>query len=160
MPMIDAVRHFEIPGMGIQGATSMRIASDVVDAGAPIDVTTSLMWTGPKPAATIWGSGSGPVSFGLEEVDGDIVIGGIQTLDCAPHDYAHLVPVATPYSKSGGFTEEDPNADFYKAYFADPVLRLPAGKWKVTASAGGYLAPCEMDAPTVGINLEATILVR
>ena len=139
---------------------SMRIGSGVVDAGAPIDIAATLMWEGANPSAAIWGSGSGPVSFGLEEVDGDIVLGGAMTGDCSQDEFARLVPVPVPFQKSGGWSADDPNAAFYRAFFADPVLRLPAGRWRVTASASGYLVPCEMNAPMLSISLESVILVR
>jgi hypothetical protein len=139
---------------------SMRIGSGVVDAGAPIDISATLMWEGANASASIWGSGSGPVSFGLEEIDGDIVLGGAMTSDCQQDEFRRLVPVPVPFQKSGGWSAEDPNAAFYRTFFADPVLRLPAGRWRVTANAGGYLLPCEMNAPMVEIRLEAEILVR
>jgi hypothetical protein len=141
-------------------ALSMRVGSDVVDAGAPIDVSANLTWEGAAPAATIWGSGSGPVSYGLEQLGGQIKVIGMYTADCAKHDYARLVPDAVPFQKTGGFSADDPNAGFFRTYFADPVLRLPAGHWKVTAIANGYLKPCDMSAPQVDIKLEAEIVVR
>jgi hypothetical protein len=150
----------DVEGRDAGFALSMRVDSDVVDAGAAIDVSAILTWEGAAPAATIWGSAGGPVSFGIEQLDGKIVLIPINDAACATHDYAHLVPVAIPFQKSGGFTENDPNAAFYRTYFADPVLRLPAGHWKVSASASGYVAPCDMNAPEVAINLEAEILVR
>ena len=82
------------------------------------------------------------------------------TADCAKHDYARLAPVAIQFQKSGGYSADDPNAAFYRTYFADPVLRLPAGHWKLTAIANGYLKPCDMNAPQVTITLRAEILVR
>jgi hypothetical protein len=154
---------FLVEGRDAGFAMSMRLGSDVVDAGAPIDLSAVLMWEGANPTATIWGSGMGPVSFGLTQIDGDIALGGIMTADCGPHEFKRLVPVAVPYRKSGGWTDEDPNADFYRSFFADPndpVLRLPAGQWRVTAMASGYLQPCEMNAPAVDIKLEANLLVR
>jgi hypothetical protein len=138
----------------------VRIGSDTVDAGAPIDIGATLTWEAPAPRTTVWGSGSGPVTFNIEQLDGDIALGGAMTADCAPHEFERLVPVAFPFRKSGAFSDDDPNADFYRAYFADPVLRLPAGRWRVTASAGGYLEPCEMNAPGFEITLGAEILVR
>lgn len=141
-------------------ALSLRVGNDAVDAGAPIDIAAVLTWEGADPRAMIWGSGGGPVSFGLEQIDGDLQMDAVQTADCAQHEYARGVPVAIPFRKSGGFSADDPNAAFYRAYFADPVLRLPAGSWRVTASASGYLVPCEMDAPMVDIRLVAEILVR
>ena len=141
-------------------ALSMRVGSDVVDAGVPIDVSSILTWEGAAPSATIWGSGGGPVSFSLEQVGGPLNIGGAMTADCAKHEYARLVPTAIPFQKSGGYTADDPNAAFYRTYFADPVLRLPAGRWKLTAIANGYLKPCDMNARQVNITLQAEILVR
>ena len=88
------------------------------------------------------------------------MLDAVQTADCAQHDYTRGVPVPVPFRKSGGFSEDDPNADFYRVYFADPVLRLPSGRWRIGASAGGFLVPCEMDAPMVEIHLEAEVVVR
>ena len=141
-------------------ALSLRIGSDAVDAGAPLDVGATLTWEGAEPRAAIWASGGGPVSFGIKQVDGDIVLDAVQTADCAQHDYTRGFPVAMPFRKSGGFSEDDPNADFYRVYFADPVLRLPSGRWGVAATTSGFLVPCEMDAPMIEIRLEAEILVR
>ena len=141
-------------------ALTLRTGSNAVDAGAPIDVAATLTWEGAEARASIWGSGSGPVSFGIKQVDGDIMLDPVQTGDCAQHDYLRGVPVRAPFQKSGGFAEDDPNADFYRVYFADPVLRLPSGRWRIAATASGFLVPCEMDAPMVEIILEAEILVR
>lgn len=149
-----------VEGRDASFALSMRVGSDLIDAGAPIDVSAILTWEGADPKVTIWGSGSGPVWFTLQQIGGAINLGGAITADCGPHEFARLVPVPIPFRKSGGWSADDPNAGFYKAFFADPVLRLPAGQWKVTAIANGYLRPCEMDAPQVDINLGAEILVR
>lgn len=151
---------FVVEGRDAGFAMSMRLGSEVVDAGDPIDLSAILMWEGAAPTATLWGSGSGSVSFALTQIDGDIALGGVMTADCGPHEYKRLVPVAFPYRKTGGFSNDDPNADFYRSFFADPVFRLPAGQWRVTAMANGYLQPCEMNAPSVDITLEANLLVR
>jgi hypothetical protein len=45
------------------------------------------------------------------------------------------MPLSSRLTKSGGFTAEDPDAAFYQAFFADPVVRLPAGEWRITAVA-------------------------
>ncbi|HSL34022.1 MAG TPA: hypothetical protein VK871_10270 [Candidatus Limnocylindrales bacterium] len=138
----------------------LRVAADVVDGGDPIDIDASLTWQGPAPRATVWGSGSGVVSFVLAQLDGDLSVGGAMTADCASHEFERLVPVEIPFTKSGGFSADDPHADFYRAFYADPVLRLPAGRWRLTATTVGYLQPCEMNAPTLDISLQSEILVR
>jgi hypothetical protein len=116
---------------------TLRIGSDAIDAGAAIVVAAQLAWEGAEPRGVIWGSGGGPVSFGLEQVDGDIRLDAVQTADCAQHEYTRGVPVQTPFRKSGGYPDDDPNADFYRAFFADPALRLPTGRWRISATAGG-----------------------
>jgi hypothetical protein len=138
----------------------LRIGSDTVDAGAPIDISATLTWDGPAPRATVWGSGSGVVSFVIQQLDGTIAVGGAMTADCRAHDFDRLVPVTIPFAKSGGYSEDDPNADFYRTFYADPVLRLPSGRWKVSAETIGYLRPCEMNAPLLDIKLSAEILIR
>lgn len=138
----------------------LRVGSDVYDAGAPIDVGATLTWTGPADRATVWGSGSGVVSFVLQQLDGPLAVGGLMTADCGPHEFERLVPVPIPFTKSGGFSADDPNAGFYRAFLADPVLRLPAGTWRIGATASGFLEPCEMDAPTLDVALQADVLVR
>ncbi len=138
----------------------MRVGSDAVDAGTPIDISAILTWEGVAPAATIWGSAGGPVSFSVAQIDGDIKVMAAMDAACAPHGYTRLAPAAIPFVKSGGYSADDPNAGFYRAYFADPLLRLPEGNWRVTANVSGYLKECEIGGPEVSINLEAELLVR
>ena len=139
---------------------TLRIGSNVVDAGAPIDAAAQLTWEGAAPKAAIWGSGGGPVAFGLKQLDGPIELGPAMTGDCARHEFARLVPVEIPYKKSGGWSADDPNAGFYRTFFADPVLRLPSGRWRLDANVSGFLVPCEANAPTVDITVVTELLVR
>jgi hypothetical protein len=63
---------------------AMAVPTDHYAVGQAIDVRTTLAWTGPAPNATIWGSGSGPVSFLFEELTGPHrKLGGVLTADCA-----------------------------------------------------------------------------
>lgn len=38
------------------------------------------------------------------------------------------------YVKSGGWTDDGPNANFYKKFFSEKELILPAGKYEISAS--------------------------
>ena len=38
------------------------------------------------------------------------------------------------YVKSGGWTDQDPNADFYKKFFSEKELILPTGTYEITAT--------------------------
>lgn len=43
------------------------------------------------------------------------------------------------YKKSGGWSEDDPNADFYKKFFSTKDLILPEGKYEISATIEGSL---------------------
>jgi hypothetical protein len=100
-----------------------------------IEVEATLEYLGNAAETTIWGSGSGPIGFSVVEVSGDREMGGAFTADCASHVIGAGQPITTPFQKSGGYSPDEPNATFYASFFADPVFRLPAGEWQVTASA-------------------------
>lgn len=38
------------------------------------------------------------------------------------------------YAKSGGWTGEDPNADFYQKFYSEKELILPVGKYEISAT--------------------------
>jgi hypothetical protein len=108
-------------------------------AGEPIETEARLTYLGPADRIEISGSGSGLVLFGLESVEGPVRLLGAATADCVPRTIERNVPVVVPYRKSGGFSDDDPNAAWYRAFFADPLLRLSAGSWRLSATADGYL---------------------
>jgi hypothetical protein len=122
-------------------------------AGAPISVATELSYLGLRPAVRLVGSGSGLVQVSLLQLDGPLRIDAASTADCANHKIAPGAPIARPYAKSGGWSGEDPNAGFYQAFFADPVLRLPRGTWRVVARAEFYVDDC----PGPAHKLEAAV---
>ena len=94
--------------------------------------TLSLLGSGGEDFGA---SGQGPIGFGFDEVGGSRHIGPVWTADCR---YDRLVagqPRTSQITKSGGFTAEDPNVAFYRSFFADPLVHLPAGDWTITAVA-------------------------
>jgi hypothetical protein len=83
----------------------------------------------------IGASGAGPIAFSIVEVGGSRAMGAASTADCATHLLSATEPITTPLTKSGGWSQDDPNAAFYEAFFADPALHLPPGTWDITAVA-------------------------
>jgi hypothetical protein len=81
------------------------------------------------------GSGSGLLGFGFREVGGDRKMGPAWRADCVPHDISTDDPLTSAITKSGGWSGEDPNAVFYRDFFADPIVRLPVGEWDIIALA-------------------------
>jgi hypothetical protein len=54
------------------------------------------------------------------------------------------LPLSIPFIKNGGYSGDDPNAGYWKAFFDDPVLRLPAGRWRLSANFQGMTSDrCE-----------------
>ena len=135
---------------------AVALPTDHFTSGQAIDVRTTLTWTGPAPNVTIWGSGMGPVGFLFEELTGrQRKIGGVMTADCSQHSYVRGVATPIPLGKSAAWTAADPDAAFFQAFAKDPLLHLPAGRWRITAELSGYLAECAMDAP--GVSLKAVL---
>ena len=147
------------PGSGTQpGPTAPELASGtvsghgmtlsvtaepaVVRAGAPIEVEAVVTNDGAGPIV-LSGSGSGLVFFSVTRVDDGLTSGPPgMTLDCVQHVMAPGEPNVVPFSKSGGWSDDDPNAAFLRIYFAEPELTLPSGTWRIdvtTAADRGTL---------------------
>ncbi|MBA2275999.1 MAG: hypothetical protein H0W00_04775 [Chloroflexi bacterium] len=111
------------------GADRSRYAAD-----EPIEIATTLRYIGDEPA-TVSSSGAGLVAFGIEQLDGPVDAGWARNDDCARFDYRPGEVEAIEFQKSGGYSNDDPMADFWREFFADPELRLPAGQYRITARA-------------------------
>jgi hypothetical protein len=74
-------------------------------------------------------------AFDFAEVGGSRHMDAAWTLECGPHHLVAGAPLTSPITKSGGFSADDPNAAFYRAFLAGPDTHLPAGDWTITAVA-------------------------
>jgi hypothetical protein len=110
-----------------------------------ITIESSLTYVGPERIVTVAGSGSGLVVFGVRQLDGPHLVSPGWTTDCAARTMTAGVPVAQPFAKSGGYTNDDPDAAFIRAYFAERPLRLPPGRWRISATAIVYVGTCSAD---------------
>jgi hypothetical protein len=124
-------------------------------AGEPIMVATRLTYLGPRSEIQVAHAGAGPVIVGLEQLDGPFDPGGGSDASCRHSVLKAGVPVEAAYQKSGGYTGDDPLAAQYKAFFADPAVRLPAGTYRFTAQ----VQLSEEDCGGVRHDLTASITV-
>ncbi len=124
-------------------------------AGESIEGQSRLSLSAVGPV-TIVGPGGGVLGFGFAEVGGRRQMGPAMTADCATHWIAGDEPILSPITKSGGYSTDGPDAAFYRAFFADPLVHLPAGEWDITAVA--EFAEDECGGPAH--SLKATIRVR
>ena len=110
-------------------------ASDAIRVAA----TLEMLRTEPT---TIVGSGSGPVLFGIEQLDGPVDAGPIATADCAFHVWAPGQTAFVPFEKSVGYDMDDPTAPFWTAFMNEPDLVLPAGHYRIFAQVEYDIDDC------------------
>lgn len=142
-------------GEGSDALFSLSIQADRsrYAADEPIEIATTLRFLG-DARTTVTSSGGGLISFDIEQLDGPVDVEAARTADCVQYEYRPGDTESVEYQKSGGYSADDPMADFWRRFFADPALRLPAGEYRIIASAD-YGAPECGDARTV----EATIVI-
>jgi hypothetical protein len=132
-------------------------------ANEAIGVIATLTFHGPDDSVDIshdgGSSGGAPVRFGVEEpVTGNLKLEPISDLMCASSTLKRDVPLEVPFAKTGSFSDAGPLASAYEAYFKDPVLRLPAGTWHLSALADfGPGSACGQ--ATVKMHATITILI-
>jgi hypothetical protein len=108
--------------------------------GDPIGTTATVTYLGPLEETAIARGGS-IVGFAIDEVGGDRRMDGGMTAQCSPASMRRDEPLTIPFEKAGSIGE----AGFDRAWYDDPLLRLPAGTWRIRA----YLAISTSDGTTV-----------
>ncbi len=145
-------------GQVTEGGITLAATVDpaIVAAGEEINVVAELSHDRPEPLV-VSGSGSGIVFFSVTRVEDGLSSGPpIASSDCARHELPPGEPVVVPFSKSGGSSEDAPNADFLNTYFSEPELTLPPGTWRIDITTGGTLG----EGCTGGqLGLELALLV-
>lgn len=120
----------------------IRVEDGAVAGEEPIVVEATLGHAGADDIV-LAGSGSGVVFFTVTRLEDGLTSGppAIQG-DCAQHVFEAGQTQVVGFSKSGGFSADDPNAAFMRAYLADPDLRLPAGTWRIEATTTASVGEC------------------
>jgi hypothetical protein len=95
---------------------------------------TATLVLEPGPDAVVGGS-TELLTFGFAEVGGSRQMGPASDAVCAKHVLSAGNPLTSRIVKSGGYSDDMPDADFYVGFFADPAVRLPPGDWDITAYA-------------------------
>lgn len=79
-------------------------------------------------------------------------------MDLSPTEFKQGKTVAYPFVKSGGYSSNDPDAAFWKSFYAEKELRLPAGTYLVTASSNFALTQDVLES-SYAASVYATITV-
>jgi hypothetical protein len=174
---LDLILSEAIPSSGVVFVTSgsLNIATGVTEAGVfdltidadkseyrtgePIQIDAVLQYDGGQPSVELSGAGSLVNGFGIKQLDGPLVMGLGWDEPCIRHELQRREPLQVPYQKSAGWSEEDPNAAFYRDWAQDPELRLPAGTWLVTAYSE-FAVGSDCAGPIVSLRASLLIVVR
>jgi hypothetical protein len=95
-----------------------------------IEITAILSYDGDEAEVAIGGA-CGPIAFDLVQVAGGSAEMGYA--QCEPYISYPLgpdMPLVRPFEKSGELRDEPP---FDRAFFEDPELHLPPGRWSASA---------------------------
>jgi hypothetical protein len=130
--------------------------------GRPGDViegvaTLRLLENGP---GALSGSGSGLLGFSFHEVGGaGRSLDPVFTSDCAPYRISVDKPISSPIVRSGGYSADEPDAEFKRSLLEGSVLRLPAGTWNITAQAGFIDgANCEGQSQSIAVSVQVRVI--
>ncbi len=139
---------------------TLRAAQGRYRAGQPIDISADLISLLPDDPVSVWGpSTPGPIGFSVVQIGGPLAMNEGGTTDCKRFTLRANFPTTFPFTKAGGgWDTSDPYAAYYSEYFHDPGLHLPAGEWKVVATAwfgvGGDSCPAELLQFSASITIE------
>ena len=154
-PSVPELATGTVSGQGM--TLSVTAEPAVVAAGERIEVEAVLTNDGPDPIE-LSGSGSGVVFFSVTRLDDGLTSGEpVMTDDCAPHDVPAGEPIIVPFAKSGGWSEDDPDAAFLRTYFADPELTLPPGAWRIDVTTAATIGE---GCVGPSLDLALSLLVR
>jgi hypothetical protein len=128
---------------------SIRSPRDRYAEDEPIDVVATLEYIGEDPSIEAFSYPNMP-GFGVEQLDGPYRVGGSGgRASCVTYPFRRGELVTYPFAKSAAFAAGDPDEAFIRAYLnlgsdgrIDPILRLPAGTWRIFTIADLYVGGC------------------
>ena len=132
--------------------------------GEPIDIEAALTYVteelpGGVQIGHALGADDGPLGFGIEEpVIGELRLTPGTRDACARTILVPGEPLAAAFTKSAGWSGDDPSSDDYRAFVLDPVLRLGVGTWHVYAVASFSLGDCGPDPVEMRADLTIEVI--
>ena len=136
-------------------ALTITLDRSIYRAGQPIGVLTTYTYVGPKATERVFHAAS-PAGFRIEEIGGRRGMEGGMRLPCLSTDVAAGQPVAVEFAKSGMISEE-PGVGFDLAWYEDPVLSLPAGRWRISAVFDADLGDCGGEPHALQVSSEVLV---
>ncbi len=131
----------------------VRSPADRYRAGQPIEVFAELVYQGPGDGKTVYHASS-PIGWQIVQLDGPAVMGGGMDMPCLSTNLAAGVPERYPFAKAGVVEDRPP---FDRAWFEEETLRLPAGRWRITASMDVSLGDCGGETHALEASIDIAV---
>ena len=122
--------------------------------GQPIEVFAELVYEGPKNTETIFHAAS-PIGWQIVQLDGPARMDGAMADPCVTTELRKDEPGRYPFQKGGVVEAGSP---FDEAWFSDPSLRLPPGRWRFIATLNAYLGDCGGESHTLATSVDLVVL--
>lgn len=119
----------------------------------PIEISAQILYLVPK-AITIYHSAF-PVGWGIRQLDGPAVMEGVMADPCVSTQIEAGRPLLVPFQKGGIVNEIGP---FDRAWYADPAIRLPAGRWRFTAYMAVSLDECGSEQHRLEASVDLAVV--
>ncbi len=146
--MLDKDDQFEM---------KLNITKTKFKVGEPIVYSASLTYIGNSEWILIWGGHTYILFF---VTDGrKIKMDGANTAELTATKLNRGETHDFPFFKSGGYSSNDPYAGFWKKFYAEKDLLLPAGTYLITAICGFSLTEKVVDSHYNG-EVHTTITVE
>ncbi|MGO4543441.1 hypothetical protein AB4Z29_01395 [Paenibacillus sp. 2TAB23] len=136
---------------------TLNIEKTAFAKGEPIECSVSMTYVGAQDSITIWGPSSYIVFY---LTDGQrIEMEGANTTELSPTVLKKGEKHLFPFQKSGGYSNDDPNASFWRSFYEEKDLLLPSGTYLIAANADFSLDEKVVDSYYRG-SVHATITVK
>lgn len=146
---IEANEEFEI---------TLYVEKDRFTADEAIGCYATLEYIGDDDSITVY-SGDPLLGFGLK--DDTYFDGGYTTNSVLmPTTISKGEVVRYEFTKSGGWSADDPLAEFYEVFYNEEALILPAGVYEISATTDYSLDENDMVGTKRTLTAKATVTVR
>ncbi|QHT63144.1 hypothetical protein GXP70_26400 [Paenibacillus lycopersici] len=110
----------------------LNVERTTVKRGEAIHASATFAYIGGEPKITVYGARS---FLGFVIHDGhNFAMDGASTTERAPTELVQGKPLVQPFFKSGGYSSDAPDANYWRGFYAEKELILPPGKYVLAAS--------------------------